>query len=121
MEAWAETPEKWHRPTAPANSPSATPALVTYEPSTLPVVTAAKPKANISSTAQIQQKPKASVAAAPKPKPKPKPAVVRYTIKKGDTLGRIASNQGVSLSALRRANGLSGDMIHPGRTLTIPK
>lgn len=123
VEAWADTPEKWHRPAAPANSPSATPTLVSQEPASLPIVKVIEPKPNVTSPAPIQQKPKVSVAATPKPKPKPqpKPVVVRYTIKKGDTLGRIASSQGVSLSALRRANGLSGDIIHPGKTLTIPK
>jgi len=121
VEAWADSPDKWHRPSAPANSPSAAPTLVTYEPTNQPVITAAKPKPNISPSTTIKPQRKTTVTVAAKPKPKPKPAVVRYTIKRGDTLGRIASNQGVSLTALRRANGISGDIIHPGRTLTIPK
>jgi LysM repeat protein len=66
------------------------------------------------------------VAANPKPKPKPvvvkpKPKAVNYTVKSGDTLGRIASRNGTSLSALRRANGISGDLIRPGQVLKIPK
>jgi LysM repeat protein len=56
-----------------------------------------------------------------KPKPKPKPTVVKYTVKRGDTLSRIASRNGVSLSALRRANRISGDLIRPGQVLTIPR
>ena len=57
----------------------------------------------------------------PLTKPKPKPKVVKYSVKKGDTLSRIASRHGVSLSALRRANGISGDLIRPGQALTIPR
>ncbi len=44
-----------------------------------------------------------------------------YTVRRGDTLGAIASRHGVSLSNLLRANGLSSrSVIHPGDTLTIP-
>ncbi|MEN8164829.1 MAG: LysM peptidoglycan-binding domain-containing protein [Acidobacteriota bacterium] len=45
----------------------------------------------------------------------------RYTVKKGDTPGGIASRQGVSLSALLRSNGLSSrSTIYPGQVLAIP-
>jgi LysM repeat protein len=52
---------------------------------------------------------------------KPKPKLVKYTVKKGDSLGRIASKHGIGLSSLRRANGISGDLIRPGQVLKIPK
>ncbi len=119
IEEWVNSPEKWHRPNAPShrskpNTPPREPApqqLAVLEPRPSPAVYAPK-----------------TVAANPKPKPKPKPVVVKpkpkavnYTVKRGDTLGRIASRNGISLSALRRANGISGDLIRPGQVLKIPK
>jgi len=45
----------------------------------------------------------------------------RYRVARGDTLGRIAARQGVGLSALLRANGLSSrSTIYPGQELVIP-
>ncbi len=43
-----------------------------------------------------------------------------YTVRKGDTLGHIAQRHGLSTTALRRANGLSGDLIGIGQKLTLP-
>lgn len=45
---------------------------------------------------------------------------VTYTVKSGDSLSRIAARQGVTLSALRSANNLSGDLIRVGQKLVIP-
>ena len=53
----------------------------------------------------------------------PAPAVTQgnvYTVKSGDVLSRIAANQGVTLSELRSANQLSGDLIRVGQKLVIP-
>ena len=44
-----------------------------------------------------------------------------YTVKSGDVLSRIAANQGVTLSELRSANQLSGDLIRVGQKLVIPR
>jgi len=46
-----------------------------------------------------------------------------YAVKRGDTIGGIASRHGVSSSALREANGLvrGGRPIRPGQELIIPK
>jgi len=45
----------------------------------------------------------------------------RYTVRERDTLGKIATRQGVSLSALLSANGLSSrSTIYPGQELVIP-
>ena len=44
----------------------------------------------------------------------------RYTIRRGDTLSVIASRYGVSVSELRRANGLETSRIYPGNTLLVP-
>lgn len=46
----------------------------------------------------------------------------RYTVRRGDTLGAIARSQGVSLTRLLQANGLSRrSTIYPGQVLTIPQ
>jgi LysM repeat protein len=44
----------------------------------------------------------------------------RYTVQAGDTLGHIALQHGISQSALKQANALSGDLIRSGQTLNIP-
>ena len=42
-----------------------------------------------------------------------------YTVKKGDTLGKIASRHGVSVATLRKRNGLKSDNIRVGQRLKI--
>jgi LysM repeat protein len=44
----------------------------------------------------------------------------QYTIQPGDTLYGISKSLGVSLEALKKANGLQKDSIHPKQVLTIP-
>lgn len=43
-----------------------------------------------------------------------------YSVRSGDYLGRIASHSGVSISEIRKANEIKGDVIHPGDSLRIP-
>jgi len=43
-----------------------------------------------------------------------------YSVRNGDSLGRIASHSGVSISEIRKANRIKGDVIHPGDSLRIP-
>ncbi len=43
-----------------------------------------------------------------------------YTVREGDTLSQIARRHSVSVTELRRANQLGGDVIVAGRTLRIP-
>lgn len=43
-----------------------------------------------------------------------------YTIRKGDTLSTIARRTGSSVSQLKAANGLRGDLIRVGQVLRIP-
>ncbi|MGQ0604727.1 MAG: LysM peptidoglycan-binding domain-containing protein [Anaerolineales bacterium] len=45
---------------------------------------------------------------------------VAYVVRPGDRLQRIAVWYGVTMTAIRNANGLSGDVLRVGRTLTIP-
>ena len=47
-------------------------------------------------------------------------ASIQYTVRKGDTLGVIANNFGISLSELKRANGLRSDSLKVGKVLIIP-
>ena len=77
---------------------------------------------------------KIPTAPAPAPTPakdSPKPQVAdrtpvsngsfaTYTVRYGDTLTRIARNQGVSVAAIKSANGLSSDSIAGGQKLKIP-
>ena len=43
-----------------------------------------------------------------------------YTVRKGDTLGRIARRHDLSTEQLRRANQISGDLIRVGQKLHLP-
>jgi len=49
-----------------------------------------------------------------------KDCVLTYTVHKGDTLYDIAITHQVELSALMRANDLTGSLIRPGDVLTLP-
>ena len=46
-----------------------------------------------------------------------------YKVRRGDTLSKIAKQHGVSVAALKRANGLKGrnPKLRPGQRLKIPK
>jgi len=46
-------------------------------------------------------------------------APVIYTVRRGDTLSRIATRHGVSISQLRTWNGISGSQIYAGQRLTV--
>lgn len=43
-----------------------------------------------------------------------------YTVRKGDSLNRIARKHHVTTASLRRTNKISGNLIHPGQNLLIP-
>ncbi len=44
----------------------------------------------------------------------------RYTVKSGDTLGKIAARHGVSAASIQSANNMSGTVVKRGEVLTIP-
>ncbi len=46
--------------------------------------------------------------------------IAKYKVKSGDTLGGIAAKHGVSITTIRRANGIKGSNIRAGQTLKIP-
>lgn len=54
-------------------------------------------------------------------KTKPQPQYTTYTVKSGDTLGKIANKHHTTVAAIKKANGLRSDMIKPGQKLKIPK
>jgi LysM repeat protein len=72
------------------------------------------------STAPPSSTYRAPSPAPPAPTPAPKPQAKRHTVARGDTLSAIGRRYGSSVSAIQQANGLSGDLIHPGQVLRIP-
>ena len=44
---------------------------------------------------------------------------IEYTVKRGDTLSRIAKTHGVTVEELRMWNGISGDLIEVGQQIEI--
>lgn len=53
-------------------------------------------------------------------RPPPSPSPRKYTVKAGDSLGKIALLHGISLDALKCENQLSSDKIMIGQNLRIP-
>jgi LysM repeat protein len=43
-----------------------------------------------------------------------------HTVARGENLYRISLKHGTSVAAIKSANGISGDTIHPGQVLRIP-
>jgi LysM repeat protein len=141
VEAWADNPSKWKKtPGAPSPHEQRSdelPEIASNEqpPSNaVPIVSGGGSKpAPVISTTEVTQRPKATSNSSstanskPKPKvvvkakPKPKPKAVKYVVKSGDSLSAIASRTGSSVSAIQKANGISGTLIRPGQSLTIPK
>lgn len=83
--------------------------------------TTSRPTATASRTTTKPRTTVARTTTKSKPKPKPAPATVRHTVKKGETLSHLAAKYGTSVSAIQRANKLSGTMIREGKPLTIPR
>lgn len=131
IEEWADNPSKWRKS---GGSPSPHElksdrlpeiALNDQPPrNSVPLATVSQTVASAGAK-PVFVKPKIQPVAATKPKPKPKPAPkpvqTRYVVKKGDSLSAIASRNGSSVSAIQKANRISGTLIHPGQSLTIPK
>ncbi len=107
-------------PYAPVYSSGSTTSTAYQPQSTSSSSGSSKPKS--SSGSSSKPKPKNTTAKAkPKPKPKPQSSTMSYTVKKGDTLYGLANRYGTSVSAIKKASGLSSDMLRDGRTLKIPR
>ena len=48
-------------------------------------------------------------------------AGVFHVVRRGDSLEHIARRYGATVEALRRANGLTSSLIHPGQSLRVPR
>ena len=123
--AVASTPN-YETPPA-ANSNPYAPVYASGESGSGSTASSSKPKPKPASSAS-SSKPKSSTASKSKPKPKPaaakpkpKSSTVSHTVKKGDTLYGLANRYGTSVSAIKKANGLSSDMLRDGRSLKIPR
>jgi LysM repeat protein len=70
--------------------------------------------------------PEEPVAAEPSPKAAPTEEVAKpvkktvYSVKAGDTLGKIAKQKGVTVAELKAANSLKNDILRIGQKLVIP-
>ena len=53
------------------------------------------------------------------PESKKKP-VGEHVVRRGDSLGKISTRYGLSVAALKQANGLRSNTIHPGQRLVVP-
>lgn len=118
-EDWADDPTKWRRPGKRQKPVDDLPQIAANErpPANATPLPPSRPS-SASRPVQTTVKPK---PVASKPKPKPQPSVVRYTVKKGDSLSRIASRNRSSVSAIQRANGITGSLIRPGQVLKVPR
>lgn len=134
IEEWADNPSKWRKsggsPSPHELKSDELPQIaINDQPpaNSVPLVTSSNSKP-VTVISQTRETPKPTVR-KPQPttvKPKPKPVKVtpkstRYVVKKGDSLSAIASRTGSSVTAIRKANGISGSMIRPGQSLTIPR
>ncbi|MEX0629126.1 MAG: LysM peptidoglycan-binding domain-containing protein [Chloroflexota bacterium] len=86
------------------------------------VAVSPSPSPEPSGTASPPASPTATPEPTPTPAPTPIPAPtpVTYIVQSGDTLNAIAARFGTTAQAIRDANGISGDIIHPGQVLIIP-
>lgn len=75
----------------------------------------ARKASSASSSARPKKKSQSSVAKKGK-----KPAVYFYTVRKGDSLDKIARKNGTTVSAIKRCSGLKSDLIRPGQKLKVP-
>ncbi len=102
---------------------------LTPEPVATPADTTATNNDSISSAASSKQAKTAidnsnakndqKVNTPSKPKT-PKAKTVTHKVRKGESLGKIASKYGVTIKAIRNANNIKGNTIYAGQRLKIP-
>ena len=106
-------------PTLAAGSPSTAPvASPTPTPSPTPVPATPTPSAMPSATPSPTPVPSAEPTRTPKPVPTP----LVHVVTRGETLTGIAAQYGVTVAAIRKANGIKDpNLIHVGDHLVIPR
>lgn len=57
---------------------------------------------------------------SPGPAPNPEPGTITYTVQPGDSLWLIAQRYNTTVEAIKRLNGLTGDLLTIGQVLKIP-
>lgn len=62
-----------------------------------------------------------SASSSKKSQTKKKTTPKTHSVKSGENLTTIAKKYGTTVSALKKANGLKGDQLHPGDKLKLPK
>ncbi len=92
----------------------------TEEATELSVVKVVKPKPE-SAPVLIEKPTTKATDSEPKKVPPTKPETIKYKIKKGDTLTKIANKYHVSVVDLKKWNNLKNDNIFEGQTLIIKK
>lgn len=97
----------------PASTPAERVAVLPQQPK----LKEDKAAAQVDSSAAGQPKNAPKVAAAAE---QPKAAAGAYTVRQGDTLSAIARKSGVSVVALKQANGLQDGILRIGQTLKVP-
>ncbi len=65
-----------------------------------------------------EAKAEAILASTPKSEWAPR---MMHSVRSGESLYSIAHRYGSSVSAIRQANGIRGNLIHPGQTLVVPR
>jgi LysM domain len=101
----------------PAATPSPSFAVGAGSPAPTSVASAG-PSTSPAASASVS--PSASPGRTPRPSATAKPAAKTYKVKSGDSLSSIAARYGVTVAALKKANGMTSNVIRPGQVLKIP-
>ncbi len=85
-------------------------AAEVHEPDSVAAAPEVKKKDTAETTKATVNKPKTTAQTRP----------TSYKVAKGDNLSKIAKRFGVTVNALKKANGMTGDNLRAGQKLTIP-
>ena len=114
-----------NEPTAP---PERRPLVIPVSQSSQPKpITASRPatsptkKSTASSTPPPPRKTTAKPTAKTTAKTATKARSTSHIVKRGDSLSSLSNRYGVTIQALKKANGLKSNMISDGRKLVIPR
>lgn len=123
------TPTPCDTVAAPVTAPGDT--TLTAGPAAPDSVATAAPADSTAVAAGASARVSAAMAPAPQVQPESRPArrsqaapaaptTRTHVVKKGESLSRIANKYGVTVKAIKQANGLRNDRIYPGQKLKIP-